>query len=115
MDVEQLRPYQKKVNITVKALRKNEVREVTSKLDDSTHKVTEAVVGDSTGTVLLTLWDDDIEKVENGKSYEVVNGYTSLFKNSLRLNIGRYGELKDAEQEVSEVNESNDLSAAEQQ
>jgi len=115
MNIEQLRPYQKKVNITVKALSKNEVREVTSKLDDSSHKVTEAIVGDATGTVMLTLWDDDIGKVEDGKSYEIVNGYTSLFKNFLRLNIGRYGELKDAEAEVTEVNESNDLSAAEQQ
>ncbi len=115
MNVEQLRPYQKKVNITVKALRKNEVREVTSKLDDSTHKVTEAVVGDATGTVLLTLWDDDIEKVQDGKTYNIVNGYTSLFKNSLRLNIGRYGELKEAEQEITEVNESNNLSETEQQ
>ncbi len=115
MNVEQLRPYQKKVNITVKALSKNEVREVTSKLDDSTHKVTEAVVGDETGTVLLTLWDDDIEKVEDGKTYDVENGYTSLFKNSLRLNIGRYGELKEGSKEVGEVNESNNLSAEEQQ
>jgi len=110
MKIESLRPYQKKVNLTVKALSKNEAREVTSKLDDSKHQVTEAVVGDDSGTVLLTLWDDDIVRVESGKTYDVVNGFTSLFKNSLRLNIGRYGELKEGSEEITEVNEANSLS-----
>lgn len=110
MKVESLRPYQKKVNLTVKVLDKNEPREVTSKLDDSKHTVTEALVGDDTATVLLTLWDDDIEKIEVGKTYDVINGFTSLFKNSLRLNIGRYGEYKESSEEITEVNEEKPLS-----
>ena len=112
MKVESLRPYQKKVNLTIKVLSKNEPREVTSKLDDSKHSVTEALVGDDTGTVLLTLWDDDIARVEAGKTYDVVNGFTSLFKNSLRLNIGRYGELKEGSAEITQVNEENNLSGS---
>ena len=112
MKVESLRPYQKKVNLTIKVLSKNEPREVTSKLDDSKHSVTEALVGDDTGTVLLTLWDDDIARVEVGKTYDVINGFTSLFKNSLRLNIGRYGELKEGSAEITEVNEDNNLSGS---
>ncbi len=112
MKVESLRPYQKKVNLTIKVLSKNEPREVTSKLDDSKHTVTEALVGDDTGTVLLTLWDDDIARVEVGKTYDVINGFTSLFKNSLRLNIGRYGELKEGSAEITVVNEDNNLSGS---
>ena len=110
MKVESLRPYQKKVNLTVKVLKVNEPREVTSKLDDSKHTVTEALVGDDTATVLLTLWDDDIAKVSTEKTYDVINGFTSLFKNSIRLNVGRYGELKDGSADITEVNESNNLS-----
>ena len=113
MKISELRPFAKKVELTVKALSKNEVREVTSKLDNSTHKVTEALVGDSSGTILLTLWDDSIDKVEIGKSYKIGNGYTSLFKNSLRLNIGRYGTLADAETEITEINQENNLSEKE--
>ncbi len=113
MKVESLRPYQKKVNLTVKAVNVNEPREVTSKLDDSKHSVTEALVGDDTGTILLTLWDDDISSVQPGQSYDIVNGFTSLFKQSIRLNIGRYGELKAAEVPIEAVNEANNLSGSE--
>jgi replication factor A1 len=111
--IAELRPFQKRVELNVKVLDKKEVREVTSKLDNSNHKVTEAVVGDDSGVILLTLWDDMIDKVEVNKSYKINNAYTSLFKNTLRLNIGRYGELKDAEQEVTEVNEANNVSEKE--
>ena len=41
------------------------------------------------------------------------NGYTSLFQNKLRLNIGRYGTLEAATEEVTEVNETNNLSEKE--
>lgn len=108
--ISELRPFQKKVELTIKVLEKNEIREVTSRLDNSTHKVTEALVGDDSGTILLTLWDDMIDKVELEKTYKVANAYTSLFKNSLRLNIGRYGELSDSEEEVAEVNKDNNIS-----
>lgn len=109
-NVAELRPFSKKVDLVVKVLEKNEVREVTSKLDNSQHKVTEALVGDATGTVLLTLWDDTIGKLEVGKSYAITNGYTSTFKDAIRLNIGRYGEFKEAEKEVGEVNSTNNIS-----
>ena len=113
MEVGNLKPFMKKVNVTVKVLRKNEIREVTSRLDDSSHKVTEAVVGDSTGTVLLTLWDDKITEVEDGKTYDIENGFISLFKNSVRLNIGRFGTIKEAEAPVENVNEENNISEKE--
>ncbi|MFH1664344.1 MAG: single-stranded DNA-binding protein [archaeon] len=106
----ELRPFQKRVELTVKVLEKNEVREVTSKLDNSSHKVTEVLIGDESGTILLTLWDDMIEKVELEKSYKIANGYTSLFKNSLRMNIGRYGELNDSEEEVADIKKDNNVS-----
>ncbi|MCX6801819.1 MAG: single-stranded DNA-binding protein [Candidatus Diapherotrites archaeon] len=114
MKVESLRPYQKKVNVTVKVLKMNEAREVTSKLDDSKHTVTEALVGDDTATVLLTLWDEDIKKVGLEKTYDIINGFTSLFKKSLRLNVGRYGEIKDAAAAITEVNEEKGLSEEEE-
>lgn len=108
--ISELRPFQKKVELAVKVLEKNEVREVTSKLDNSNHKVTEALVGDESGVILLTLWDDMIDRVKLEKTYKVTNAYTSLFKNCLRLNIGRYGELADSEEEIAEVKKENNVS-----
>lgn len=113
MKVTELKPYSKKVELTARALSKNEVREVTSKLDSSTHKVTEATIGDETGTILLTLWDEAIDKVEEGKTYKIGNAYTSLFKNSLRLNIGRYGTIEESKEKIKSVDEKNNLSEKE--
>ncbi|MFW9886313.1 MAG: hypothetical protein ACFFEX_18145, partial [Candidatus Thorarchaeota archaeon] len=46
-------------------------------------------------------------------TYLLKNGYTGLFKGNLRLNIGKYGELSDAEEAIEEVNTDNDMSAEE--
>ena len=112
-EISSLRPYQKRVDVKGKILEKNEIREVQSKFDSKAHKVTEVSIGDSSGIILVTLWDDMIDKVEVGKSYDIKNGYTSLFKSSLRLNVGRYGELSEASEEVSGVDESNNISEKE--
>lgn len=110
MKINELRPFQKKVDLALKIVKINEAREVSSKLDNSTHKVTEAVVGDDTGSVLLTLWDNSIDEVKENQTYNLENGYTSLFKNSLRLNVGRYGKLTESEEAIDSVNEENNLS-----
>lgn len=110
LKVESLKPFQKKVNITVKAVSVTEPREVTSRLDGSQHKVAEALVGDETACILLTLWDEDIDKIIAGETYDIENAFTTLFKNSMRLNIGRYGTLKKSSQSIETVNTSNNLS-----
>ncbi len=113
MKIEELKPYSKKVDLIAKIMSKNEVREVSSKLDNSVHKVTEALIGDESGTVLLTLWDNAIESIEAGKVYTISNAYTSLFKNSLRLNLGRYGTIAEAKEKIAKINEENNLSEKE--
>jgi replication factor A1 len=90
-----------------------EEREVSSRRDGTTHRVVDVVVGDSTGTVQVPLWDDTIDAVEAGKTYNLKNGYTGLFRGNLRLNVGRYGELADAEEAIEEVNAEVDMSAEE--
>ncbi len=113
MNVEEMRPFLKKVNTTVKVLDRTEIREVTSRLDDSSHKVTEFLVGDSTGTILLTAWDKAIDEIELGKIYDVENGFTSLFKNSIRLNLGRFGKINSTETAIDSVHRENNLSEKE--
>ena len=112
LQIAELRPYAKKVDVLVRALEKSEPREVTSKLDNQGHKVTEALVGDASGTILLTLWDEAIDKVAVGKCYTLSNAFTSLFKNTLRLNIGRYGKLEETAEEI-QANPQNNLSEKE--
>ncbi|MHA1216886.1 MAG: single-stranded DNA-binding protein, partial [Candidatus Thorarchaeota archaeon] len=106
--VADLGPSSRKVNVVVKVLETGDVREVRLN-DGKIHTVTDVLVGDETGTVYLALWDENISRVDQGSTYAIKNGYTSLFRGSIRLNVGRYGEIDQAEQEIGEVNTSNNI------
>ncbi len=111
--VAELRPGMKNVTITFKVEELGEAREVSSRSDGEIHRVLDAVVGDTTGIVMVPLWDDTIDAVEAGSTYTLTNGYTGLFRGNLRLNIGRYGQLAEAEEAIDEVNRDVDMSAEE--
>ncbi|MFH0896742.1 MAG: single-stranded DNA-binding protein, partial [Candidatus Bathyarchaeota archaeon] len=108
--VESLTPSSRRVDVTVKIVSKNPVRDVVSKNDGSAHRVTEAVAGDETGVVLLTLWDNDIERVTEGNVFNVNNGYITLFKGSMRLNVGKYGSLEPSQETIGTVKTDNNIS-----
>lgn len=109
--VGELRTYSRRVNLKAKVVEKGEEREVTSRSDGSTHRVAESLVGDESGSVLLTLWDDDIDRFEVEDVIQISNGYANLFRGSLRLNIGRYGTAEKIDEDIDEVNTENNLSS----
>lgn len=105
--VETLTPRSREVNTIVKVVSKSEARSVSQ----DAHKVVDAMVGDETGSIILTLWDDTIEQVEEGATISVTNGYVNLFRGNMRLNIGRYGKLDILEETpIEDVNVENNLS-----
>lgn len=110
MTVEELTPRSRSVNITVKVISIYPTRDVTSRRDGSSHRVAEALVADETGSVLLTLWNETIDEVNEEDAYEVRNGYVTLFRGSMRLNIGRYGSLTASEEVIDETNVENNMS-----
>jgi len=110
--VGELTPNSKAVNVTTKVVSKGEVRSITSGRDYSPHKVADALVGDETGCIYLNLWDDNIDKVKEGETLNIKNGYVNLFRGSMRLNIGRYGSFETVtESPIKEVNTQNNLSS----
>lgn len=112
VNVENLNSYSRKVNTVVKVVSVAEAREVTSRRDMSTHRVAEALVGDDTGSIYMTLWDDVIDAVEDDQVLNIKDAYVKLFRGSMRLNLGRYGsyEVLD-EAPFEEVNLDNNLSS----
>jgi len=110
--VGELTPASRAVNVKAKAVSKTEVRNIAAGRDGAPHRVCDALVGDETGCVYLTLWDDNIEKVNEGDTISIGNGYVSLFKGNMRLNVGRYGTLEVAKEALAgEVNTENNLSS----
>ena len=109
--VGELTPQSRAVNVTAKVVSKSEVRDIPMGRDGSAHKVCDALVGDETGAIYLTLWDDNIEKVNDNDTIRVENGYVTLFKGNMRLNIGKYGKLDMAKEPLTaEVNTENNVS-----
>lgn len=109
--VDALKPSLRKVNVTVKIVGIGEPRSITSRKDYSVvHRVSEALVGDETGCVLLNLWDEQVSVFNKGDVIEAKNGYTSLFRGFLRLNVGRRGTAENVDRKIGEVYKDNNLS-----
>ncbi len=111
--IAELKPGMKSVNITFKVLSTGEERSVDSRKDGETYRVLDAVVGDSTGTIMMPVWNETIESVKEGETYILSNGYTGLFKGNLRLQLGRLGSIATADEPIDEVNMELDMSAKE--
>ncbi len=107
--VKDLTPQSKSVNLTVKVVSVGKPQSVASK-SGGTRQVTEVVVGDDTGTVIMSLWDRQAEGVQDGQVLRIDNGYVSLVKGRVHLNVGRYGRILRGQGTVPSVNTENNVS-----
>lgn len=64
-----------------------------ARFKDETYRVANAVISDGTGQIKLTLWNDQIEQVNENDTVKVENGYVTSFRGEVQLNVGRYGKL----------------------
>lgn len=97
------------INAVVKVVEKKDEKDIVSRIDGATHKVAEFLVGDPTGAIIMSLWDDAISQVEIGKSYQIENARVIVFNNSMRLSPGRLGKISPASEDV-EANTQNNVS-----
>ena len=93
MKIKELRDGMKRVEVEAKVISKDATREVLSRYKDVVHRVANASVSDGTGTIKLTLWNDQIEQVNVNDNIKVENGYITTFRGEMQLNVGRYGKL----------------------
>ena len=93
MKIKELRDGMKRVEVEAKVVSKEPTREVLSRYKDVVHRVANASISDGTGTIKLTLWNDQIEQVNVNDNIKVENGYITTFRGEMQLNVGRYGKL----------------------
>jgi len=110
--VRDLTPNSKQVNVLAKVINVGEPKEVMGKFGDP-RKVCEAVVGDDTATIILSLWNEQIGSITKDEVILVDNGYVSLVRGHMRLNVGRYGNLTKSTEAIGEVNQTLDMSQQE--
>ena len=81
------------INIEGKVERKEESRTVNTK-SGGTIDVCNAYLVDESGEIRLTLWADDIPKINNGDTIKITNGYTNTFKGEVSLTKGKFGQIE---------------------
>jgi replication factor A1 len=51
------------------------------------------VVADESGSIKLTLWNEQIDQVNVNDNIKIENGYVTSFKSEIQLNVGKFGKL----------------------
>jgi GNAT superfamily N-acetyltransferase len=93
MKVSELTQGMRGVEVEVKILEISEPRQVHSRTTGEPLRVSEAMIGDETGTIKLALWNDQIRQVKINDKIRINNGYVTSFRGQKQLNVGRYGPL----------------------
>jgi replication factor A1 len=93
LKINELRDGSRRVDIEANVIQKSETREVRSKFTNETFRVADATIEDETGTITLTLWNEQTEQVNVGDRVRIENGYIKSFRGELQLNSGKYGTL----------------------
>ncbi len=90
--VQDLKPGMNNVNIVVRVLDVSEPKRVMTRSGERT--ISEAVVGDETGRVKLTLWGKASGSVSKGDVIEIRGAWTTSFKGYVQLNVGGSRSIK---------------------
>ena len=93
MKIKDLRNGMKRVDVEAKVVEKAPTREVMSRYKNETYQVATAIVSDDSGQIKLTLWNEQIEQVNENDTIKIENGYVTSFRGEIQLNVGRYGHL----------------------
>jgi len=83
----------KRVTVEAKVVEKGDPREVRSRYKDETYQVAAATIADETGSIKLTLWNEQIDQVKVDNKVKIENGYVTSFKGEVQLNVGKFGKL----------------------
>jgi len=57
-------------------------------------RVANAILEDSSGTIKLTLWNDDTARFKEGDRIKIQNGYVGEFQGEKQLTSGKFGSIE---------------------
>jgi replication factor A1 len=92
MKISELKPGMRNVSVTAKVDSVGQPRTVNLKAG-GTNTVADAIISDDSGSIKLSLWGDDIDKIQTGDRISVENGYINTFKGENSISVGKFGKL----------------------
>lgn len=61
-------------------------------------RITTVTFEDETGTIDLTLWEEEIDAIEEGANVKITGAYVREWADDIQLNIGRDGNIEQVEE-----------------
>lgn len=105
MKISEIKAGQGKINVEAAVIDVSEARDINKY--GKNLRVATAVVQDDSGKIKLSLWNQEVDKVQKGDKIKITNGYASEFKGEKQLTAGKFGKLevvgKATEEEMAAV------------
>jgi len=92
MKISELKTGMRNVSIVAKVDSVGEPRTVNLRAG-GTNTVADAVVSDESGNIKLSLWGDDVNKIQAGDKLSIENGYINTFKGENSISVGKFGKM----------------------
>jgi len=105
LKIDELTPRTGRVNMPVKVLSLEEPRSM-----DNGTVICEGLVGDETGTVIMSFWNDECETVENGMTINLKDARANLVRGHMRISLGKKGSMAMSKTSLESIKESVNLS-----
>ncbi|KAL3840988.1 hypothetical protein ACJIZ3_025579 [Penstemon smallii] len=107
--VNQLRPLDTGLNLTVKVINAKTV----AQRGRMQGRFAECLVGDETGIIIFAARNDQVDLAKEGNTLVLTNAKIDMFKGSMRLAVDRSGRVEVGEPASFSVEETNNLSLIE--
>jgi len=91
MNISELKPGTGNVTIEAEVVSKEAEREINKygrKL-----RVANVTIKDDSGSISLVLWNEEIDKVNEGDKIKIENGYVNEWQGTPQLTLGKFGKL----------------------
>lgn len=92
MKISEIQGNQGDINIEADVMEVGETR--TLEKNEKTLRVANAIIKDDSGTCKLTLWNDEIGKINKGDRVKITKGYARQFREEIQLTAGKFGKME---------------------
>lgn len=110
MEVKDVKANQGKIDLVLEVVDKQEPRSFEK--FGKKGKVCNATCKDESGEIVLTLWNDDVEKINVGDKIRLQNGWCSEFKGERQVSAGKFGKIEVLESNKVYTNDPSVLGGA---
>ena len=116
MKIADLRAGQNKVEVKAKVTDVGETRQF--ERFGRTIRVATATIKDNSGSIALSLWNEDVDRIKKGNKIKISNGFIKEFQGEPQLTAGKFGKIEvlgaEEGEEKEEVEEPEDEAAEEE-